>query len=192
MIELTYGVGFNSRGKHKTRVAGKQTIAYQTWHSMLTRCYDPRYHKKQPTYIDCAVTPVWHDFQKFAEWFENNSFKGMGYHLDKDVLSKGNKIYSPENCCLVPLALNILLVDSGAARGKYPQGVSFDKSRGKYYSQMKINGRSKNLGRFDCPDEAYQTYKAAKEAYVKEKALEWQDRIADNVFQALMNWTLDS
>lgn len=57
-------------------------------------------------------------------------------------------------------------------------------------SQLRINGKTKYLGSFDCPDEAHQVYKKAKEAYVKEKALEWKDRIESRVFQALINWEL--
>ena len=61
---------------------------------------------------------------------------------------------------------------------------------GKYFASMKVHGKKQHLGYFDCPQEAYQVYKTAKEANVKRMALEWQDRIADDVFQALMQWSL--
>jgi hypothetical protein len=41
-------------------------------------------------------------------------------------------------------------------------GVSFEKKRNRYKSQIKVNGRVKTLGYFKTPIEAYQTYLAAK------------------------------
>lgn len=190
--KLTHGFGFNSGGKYKTKMGGRHTTAYRTWRNILYRCYDKKAHRKTPTYIGCAVSIEWHDFQNFADWFEAGAFSGLGYHVDKDILVSGNKVYSPDTCCLVPSELNLLFTNHGAKRGDSPQGVSFNKWSGKYSAQISINSKMKCIGFFNCPDEAYQAYKTTKEAYVKEKALEWQDRIADNVFQALMNWTLDS
>ena len=80
------------------------------------------------------------------------------------------------------------MIEFGNVRGKYPQGVCWEKDTRKYKAQMAINGKNSYLGRFDCPSEAYDFYKQAKESYVKTKALEWKDRIADNVFQALISW----
>lgn len=33
-----------------------------------------------------------------------------GWHLDKDILLKGNKVYSPETCAFVPAKINSLLI----------------------------------------------------------------------------------
>lgn len=190
MTKLLYGNGFNSGGRHKTQVRFKTTLAYQAWRDMLRRCYSAKFQEGNSTYVGCVVTEEWHDFQNFANWFYSNDFWSKGYQLDKDILFPGNKTYNHKTCCFVPQQLNILLLDSAAARGQYPQGVCFDKSRCKFQAQLKINGRSKYLGRFNTPDEAYQAYKSAKEVYVKEKAIEWRDRIDERVFDALMNWGL--
>lgn len=191
MSKLILGVGFNSKGKYKTKIGGAYTSAYSTWRNMLRRAYCQNTRKKQPTYINCSVAERWHDFQGFAEWFENHKYSNCGYQLDKDLLILGNKIYAPDRCVFVPRQLNNLLNGCAAARGQYPQGVCFDKRRNKFQTYINIDGKREHLGYFDCPQEAYNAYKIAKEAYVKEKALEWQDRIADNVFDALMNWELD-
>lgn len=190
MSRLIYGVGTNTKGKHKSSVNGKGTLAYQTWRNMLMRAYSKKYQDNFPTYIGCSVYSEWHEFQDFAEWYCNHDYSGYGYNLDKDILLPGNKIYSPDRVCFVPTQINSLLLSNPKIRGKYKQGVCFDKARGKFMASMKVDGRLKNLGRFDSELEAYQVYKTAKEAYVKEKALEWQDRIANNVFEALMNWKL--
>lgn len=188
MSKLILGVATNSGGHYKTD--GKMTNTYRAWYNMLKRAYCPKYHVRQPTYLGCSVTDEWLEYQDFAEWFENHDYSDCGYQLDKDLLLPNNKVYAPDRCVFVPRQLNSLLNDHGNARGQYKQGVGFDESRNKFAAHIKINGKLKQLGRFDTEIEAYSAYKKAKEAYVKEKALEWQDRIAGNVFQALMNWKL--
>lgn len=190
MTRLIYGVAYNSKGKYKSTEKGKHTRAYRTWRNMLERCYSEKLHKNQPTYIDVSVDKRWHDFQDFAEWFYIHKYSDKGYQLDKDLLMPENNSYNPDYCCFVPAELNSLLTDCSRSRGKYPQGVSWFHRDGKYLALIGINGKQKNLGTFDCPNQAHQVYKAAKESHVKTKALEWQDRIADDVFNALMNWQL--
>lgn len=186
--KLFCGVGCNSGGKHKTSKDGKHTKAYVTWHSMLRRCYHTVHTPRGSAYIGCSVSDEWLDFQNFAEWYVNHEYSDKGYALDKDLLIPNNKIYSPETCCFVPPELNNLLNDRRALRGKYPQGVTYHVRDNNYKSCLNIRGKQKHLGYFDCIQEAHGVYVAAKEAYVKDIALEWQDRIADDVFQALMNW----
>lgn len=190
--KLTYGVGYNSEGKHKARENGKRTKSYQTWQDMIRRCYDPKMLKESPTYVGCSVDERFHDFQDFADWFYDNPYSNLGYHLDKDLLFPNNKIYSPETCCFVPQELNSLLTDRRSARGDLPQGVDFNKASGRFRARVGNNGKSKLLGYFDCPNKAYQAYKLAKERYVKNTALAWANRVDWDVFLALMNWTLDS
>lgn len=189
--KLTYGIGFNSKGKYKTRINGANTLAYTTWRNMLKRCYCPKVQARQPTYIGCSVSDEWLDFQHFVEWFEAHEYSNHGYGLDKDLLLPGNKIYAPSTVCFVPSQLNNLLLGHGAARGQYKQGVCLPKSSLKFKANIKIDGKKQHLGYFDNELEAYQAYKIAKEANVKRMALEWQDRIADNVFDALMAWELN-
>lgn len=192
MSKSFYGVAYNSKGKHKARINGTNTSAYTAWHSMIARCYCAKLHARKPTYADCTIDDRWLDFQDFADWYYSHPYRELGYELDKDLLFPNNKIYSPETCCFVPQELNKLLLSHASARGVCPQGVYYHKPTGKYLARMKYNGKSRHLGLFGCPQEAHQAYKKTKEAYVKEKALEWQDQIADNMFQALMNWTLES
>jgi hypothetical protein len=114
-------VGYLGEGKYISREGGKLTVVYLKWSNMLERCYSEEYHKKQPTYIGCSVDERWHNFQVFAKWFEENYIEG--YELDKDILLKGNKIYSPETCCFVPKEINLLF--KGHKNGKiYPPGVN--------------------------------------------------------------------
>lgn len=190
MSKLVYGIGFNSKGKYKARVGKKNVGIYDIWSKLLKRCYDQKTQEKHPTYIGCTVSKEWYDYQNFAEWFYNHPYSALGYHLDKDILTHGNKIYSPKTCCLIPRELNNLFTDRRNHRGEYPQGVSLHKPSGKYLAHVMTNGVKKHLGCFTCPNEAHRVYKKAKEAHVKTKAIEWQDRIARDVFDALMSWEL--
>ncbi len=94
-----YGVGFIGDGKNRTNGSAINSLAYDRWTSMMKRCYDEKYHKVKPTYKDCTVCKEWHNFQNFCEWFiENYPRDGKVYHLDKDYIFDGNKVYSPETC----------------------------------------------------------------------------------------------
>lgn len=190
MSKLILGVGTNSKGKHKT--TGKMVKAYEAWCNMLQRAYCPKLHAVMPTYIGCSVADDWLEYQTFAEWFDAHEYSDYGYQLDKDLLIPNNKVYTPDRCVFVPQQLNKLLTDHGNARGQCRQGVSFYKARNKFMASIAINGKRKNLGRFDTEIEAYLAYKKAKEANVKDMANHWQDRIASDVFDALMRWSLDS
>lgn len=194
MAKLIYGVGYNSKGVHKTGTGEKMSLAYSTWFNMIRRCYSKNksVRKAHPTYIDCKVEDTWLDYQNFAEWYSNHDFSDLGYDLDKDVLMPNSKLYGPKTCCFIPRQLNALLTDCAAARGQYPQGVYLHKRDNKFMARLNINGSRKYLGLFDTETEAYKAYKVAKEANVKRMALEWQDRIASDVFDALMRWSLDS
>lgn len=191
MISVTVaGVAYNSGGKYKTKVRGKHEEAYKIWSDMMRRCYNPKMHAIQKSYSNYSVADEWHDYQNFAEWYEHQEHKGKGYALDKDILKIGNKVYSPDTCCLVPRELNSLLVDSRSARGVYPQGVSFKKKNNKFVAQISIDSVTTYLGLFDTVSEAYQTYKAEKERYVKIVATRWVGQIDTNVYLSLMNWSL--
>ena len=188
--KLIYGIGYNSKGVHKTIKNGKRTKSYQAWRDMMRRCYDTDFHEIQPTYLGCSVDTRWHDFQSFAEWFYSHPYSDSGYQLDKDILVHGNKVYSPDSCVFIPKQLNVLLNNSRSSRGGLPQGVCWDKQSAKYKAQLSINGRHKNLGLFSNPQDAHTSYKKAKEAYVRDKAIEWRGRIDRSVYHSLMNWQL--
>lgn len=190
MRKLMYGVAYNSRGKFKTRENGNQTKINITWHNMIKRCYDPKTNLKNKTYLDCSVVDEWLDFQVFAEWYVNHEHNHDKYCLDKDILYPNNKIYSPKTCCFVPHELNNILLGHRSDSGEYPYGVSYAKDKGKFHAYLNINGKRNNLGHFNCPLEAYQVYKTAKERHVKNMALKWANKIQWEVFVALMNWEL--
>ena len=83
---------------------------YRTWVGMIRRCYSPVEHKNQPSYIDCTVCREWAYFSNFRSWMLQQNWKGLD--LDKDILVKGNKVYSPSTCIFVPRKLNVTYTNS--------------------------------------------------------------------------------
>lgn len=135
----------------------KHTKCYKTWNAMMCRCYNSKFHEKNPTYKDCEVCDEWKDFDNFYNWFQEN-YKD-GFALDKDILSQGNKVYSPDTCCFVPQRVNQLFTKRDAKRGEYPLGVYFHKLSNKFQAKCN-NGKCKQiyLGDFSDPLEAHQAY----------------------------------
>jgi hypothetical protein len=124
MLPTIYGIGFIGIGDHKTRINGKPSKVYNVWVSMIQRCYSEKCQVTNPTYKDCTVCDEWHNYQLFAKWFYDNHIKG--YHLDKDIKNKGNKIYSPENCLFASQKENTAFAFAKNYRFISPQGEIVD------------------------------------------------------------------
>lgn len=195
MIPTFYGKGFIGKGNY----GFKDREVYSLWSSMLSRAYSEKQHLKHPTYKDVTVCDEWLNFQNFAEWCYSQKFfnakddKGKPYQLDKDILVKGNKVYSPETCCFVPRNINNLLLNSRKVRGSYPVGVYLDKKYQKFKAQLSFyGGVQKHLGYFENVEKAFQTYKKVKESHIKEVAENLKDRVDAKVYQALINWEINT
>lgn len=183
-------VGYLGVGAFKTWRDGKITNEYCIWRRMIERCYDPKYQDRSPTYIGCSVDNEWLNFQNFAEWLTNHDYYNLGYDLDKDLLTKGNKIYSPLHCSLIPSEINVAIITERDKSSGIPTGVRVNR-KNMFVAHMSINGSYWHIGTFSCPIEAHNAYVLSKERYVRSKALEWRDRIAPNVFDALIKWTFN-
>lgn len=187
------GKGYIGIGDHSS--ADRRT--YTMWLNMLKRAYDNRLHVVQPTYKDVTVCDEWLNFQNFAKWcysqeeFKRLDTKGRVFQLDKDILVKGNKVYSPETCCFVPMDINVLFTNRVNLRGAEPLGVHFSKRFGTFKAYVNIKGKRRSLGTFNTSEEAFQAYKKAKETYIKEVAERWKGKIVDKAHQALLEWKIE-
>lgn len=188
-----YGVGFIGNGKYKSTINGKDTNEYEEWNNMLKRCYNEEWQNKNPTYKDVIVDKYFHNFQNYGEWRENNYYEieGEEMHLDKDILCKGNKIYAPDKCIFVPKRINTLFIKSNATRGDCPIGVSYYKASGKYRAQCQTLEGKKHLGYFNTVEEAFLAYKEFKEAYIKQVADEYKDKIPQRLYEAMYRYEID-
>lgn len=182
-----YGIGYVGIGPYETSVNGKSNKPYLVWQSMFRRCHCSIYQSKYPTYIGCHVSEEWNDFQIFAKWFYENYKEGL--YIDKDLLFKGNKLYSKETCCFVPECISNLLVKCDGVRGEYPVGVY--KDAGRYKSRVWLNGVRKSLGYFNTVRDAFNTYKNAKEDFIKEIANKYKNIITEECYNALINYNVE-
>ena len=152
-----------------------RTQEYAKWKGMLGRCFDNKFKEKNPTYKDVTCCERWLCYANFLEDFEilkqeYNWNKDEKLQLDKDILYKGNKLYSLENCVLVPDWINLLFIKSDAKRGSYPVGVSYHKRAKKYQARCNINGKKISLEYYNTIEEAFNAYKQAKEQEIKRVA----------------------
>lgn len=187
------GVGYIGLGPYKATENGKMTKAYSTWHSMLQRCYNDKFHKKYTTYIDCEVCPEWHNYQNFANWFEQNYYEieGQRTDLDKDILIKGNKVYSSDTCIFVPKSINTLFVKRDNNRGDLPVGVCYNKRDKKYVAQCRVYGKQRYIGYYNTSEEAFQAYKNFKENLIQSTADEYQYQIPEVLYDAMYNYRVE-
>jgi hypothetical protein len=121
-------------------------------------------------------------------WFDEHYIER--YDLDKDILIRGNKVYSPETCCFVPHKLNCTINKCQKSRGKLPIGVHYDTERQKFTATMRQGMKTIFIGRFTTSSDAFSAYKTAKEKYIKELAESYfsKGRITERVYQALMKY----
>lgn len=189
------GIGYLGVGKYKaTEIINgvlRPTKEYDAWRSMIRRCYAGL--KQHKSYRDCKVSEEWHNFQNFAKWYEENYYEveGERMHVDKDIKYKDNKIYSPENCMIVPNRLNCLFIKSTDKRGENPIGVYFHK--GSYIAQCHVTEecRQHHIGNYDNPTDAFYAYKSFKENYIKKIADEYKDKIPKEIYKYIIEYKVD-
>ena len=168
------------------------TKEYQLWKGVLYRCYHPDFADKHPTYKDCSMSENFRTFSYFRKWcVEQEGFGNKDWHLDKDILVKGNKIYSEDTCCFVPPEINCAVVTSGSRRGIHPSGVIWNCTKTRYRARIQRGNVWESLGTYDTPEEAFAVYKPIKEAHIKSLADKYKDVIDPRVYKALYEWTIN-
>lgn len=181
---LVYGVGVNDLE------ASCYEEYYKHWARMLGRCYSNREGTPYSCYNECTVCEEWHRLSLFKIWFEDTKNGYVeGWHLDKDLLKKGNKVYSPETCCFLPPEINCSLTTSKSHRGVYPLGV---RREGNYFvAYVSKYNKPHFLGKFDSEQEAFCSYKKAKEAHIKEMAEKYKDKLTTKAYNAMCNYNVE-
>jgi len=181
-LPTIYGVGYFGAVKSHTYKS------YKTWSSMLGRCYSEKEIERYPSYTEVYVCEEWLNFSNYNKWFILN-YKS-GFCLDKDILIKGNKIYSPETCCFVPQRINLLFLKSDFIRGEYPIGVH--KSNNKYVASCNTGKKVQEyLGKYKTPIEAFNIYKECKEKYLNELSEKYKNVITNKVYMAIKNYKVE-
>lgn len=191
-------LGVGIVGDEVTKVNGSRLKEYNLWQALLSRCYCDKFHVKCPTYKDCSVSDNFKYYPYFKEWCNNQigfnvlDDKGNHFELDKDLLIKGNKVYSEDTCCFIPREINVALIYNQTKKGNHPIGVSYSKVNNKFVVYVKKwEGSREYLGYFEDASVAFLAYKASKEAYLKELAKKWKDKIDPRVYEALIEWEIN-
>lgn len=192
-----FGVGI-SGNRYPIIINKKKTKEYETWRNMLSRCFGRKIRERQPAYKEVSCCEEWLNYEKFYEWLHNQEnfdkwYVNERWAVDKDIILKGNKIYSPSTCCLVPQNVNGLFTKRDADRGKLPIGV---KKNGKYFEancKNSITGEHKFLGTYKTETEAFAAYKAYKESLIKKIAnIEFENKnIISKCYEAMMKYEVE-
>lgn len=194
-----YGVGMVGN-KYPTTLNNKQTKDYEAWCNMLQRCFDIKIKNKKRylTYQDVTCCDEWLLFNNFYEWLhsQNNYDKwlnGDKWAIDKDILIKENKIYSPDTCCLVPQNVNGLFLKHNAARGNLPIGVSKHGNGYQARCRNPIINKEVYIGMCSTPFNTFLLYKKYKEDLIKKVAeTEFNNgNITEQCYNAMMNYQVE-
>ena len=156
-----FNIGIND-ADYQVSPVGWKCPYYSRWKDMLRRCYDMKYKQKFTTYNDCSVCVSWLIFSNFKAWMETQDWGGK--ELDKDLLFRGNKIYSPDTCVFIDKGVNYFTTESTATQGKCMIGVHIEKSSGKFKAQIQnpFTNKREFLGRFDSEILAHLAWKTRK------------------------------
>lgn len=184
-----YNVGYLGEGKHEPRRGAKATHKYRAWNGMMRRCYDDMFKQRSVAYKECVVSEKWHCFQDFGDWYDENYYEidGETMNLDKDILVKGNKIYSPDTCIYVPARINSLFVGCESTIGKSSACTYFDEKRNKYI----VRSRLEYIGAYDTKEDAFEAYKRHKELTFRDVANEYKDKIPEKLYNAMLNYKIE-
>jgi len=182
-----YGVGINDSPYLSEYINsdGKREVCkvYTTWNGVLGRCYSPDIQKKKPAYIGCTICDEWRLFSNFRRWMLSQEWEGM--ELDKDLLDPFSRVYSPGTCVFIPCSLNSLIKTRRKGDYKYPQGVNYHVSTGKYHARCSAYGSVKSLGLHDTPELASIAYRKFKSNNIKEVAQQY--RSDPRLYKGLMS-----
>lgn len=160
-----YGVGIND-----SKYPVKDCPYHRVWSSMLSRCYSPRVQERYPTYKGCTVEEGWKTLSVFKKWMEAQQWEGR--YLDKDLLVKGNKVYSADTCLFVDSVVNTFIPNNEFNSNGFPTGVTWRKKDQRFVAQISnpIRKSIEDLGSYELPSEAYDQWLYRKGQLAEELA----------------------
>ena len=194
------GVGYIGQGKYGSGTKYNKDNCYSVWSRMIVRCYDPYVINRDAglSYKDCTVCEEWHNFQNFAKWYEENYYEipGEKMCLDKDLLVRGNNVYSPDTCVFIPERINILIKKQRCSKIGMLTGV-YKSNRNKYAVRCSVSEGEKCIsvrkffGEYDTEGEAFLVYKKIKEREFKKIANHYKTNIPVNAYKSLYSFTVE-
>lgn len=169
-------------GVGKNDVFHYNKTLYRVWKSMLCRCYGKENYRYGNTKRVCDE---WLRLSSFKVWFDMHYIEG--WHLDKDVLIKGNNVYSPSTCCFLPPQINCCISRKQSKNG-LPCGVY--QRGGKYRAKLFVGNSYKSIT-CETKEEAFEIYKKSKEKHIKSLAEAYKSQLEKRVYEALCNYKVE-
>lgn len=173
--------------------------AYRVYGGILARCKDTKDKDYiPPCYDEVEMCQGWLDDPKsFIRWYLEHYYEVEGevMSVDKDLFGNGSKMYHPDCCCILPQALNNLLVnckkhysEGQTEENTLPLGVYYSSKKKKYYSVITFFGTEKprKLSEWDTPEEAFEEYRAVKQADILTVAVKYKEKIPDYIYKQLL------
>lgn len=126
---------------------------------------------RNTSYKSVRIDDRWLRFSNFKKWYDKHypyeleEEYGIKFEIDKDLLSDGDKIYSPETCIFLPNKVNNFLANKMTNNTSGHTGVIWHKQVKKW--RARINDfhthKKKSLGLFVNIEDASEAYKVARE-----------------------------
>ena len=164
-------------------INGKILKSREVWGDMIKRCYDEKQLKRRPSYIGVTVCDEWLCYANFKEQYDKNIYeiKDERMQLDKDILIKGNKVYSPEACVFVPQRINVLFREF---KNEFP--TLEERSNGTFAIRIRMNEISKRISGFETKEKAWEYYLKEKQQIIKNVAEEYKNKIPNKLYNRLI------
>lgn len=192
-----YGAGFIGT-KYPRSKNCKNIKEYTSWKQMLRRCFSGKEKERIRAYGNVTCCDEWLNYENFYEWLHNqpnfDKWKnGKRWAVDKDIIIKGNKVYNPDACCLIPQNVNCLFLKREAERGDYPIGVRYTDDGFLAICRNPFLDKAVELGCYYTPEKAFQAYKTYKEDVIKQVAeAEYSDgNITEECYRAMINYVVE-
>lgn len=153
--------------KYQTKHGLSKSPLYSCWTGLVDRCTNPK-NKKYADYGQrgIRVCNEWfQDFMVFYRWAIANDWQ-TGLQIDR---SNNDGNYEPNNCRFVSNrenSLNQRVLIKGNKTGF--AGVSKDKTRNKFFSEIQVRGAKHKLGRYSSRIKAV----LARDFYIIENNLQ--------------------
>jgi len=183
-----YGIGYIGEGQYGVSKKDSYLIArYSAWRNLLGRVYCEKTGHRHIPYIGCEVCKEWHNYQNFSEWYETHMYQ-VGterMHIDKDILHEGNKVYSPENCIIVPQSINEIFHTTVRKTKDLDLPYTIRRTDSNRYS---VVYRGHSVGVYDTVEDAENAYIKAKREHIRNKVNELKDELPEYIQEILLNW----
>lgn len=163
---------------------------YSRWRGLFDRCHGKnRLKLKNISYRSCSICKEWHNFQNFAKWCNDNNLCN-GMCVDKDILIKGNKIYSPDTCIVIPDEINSRTNYNTPIRKSLMGTEKIALKNGyKYIAKFQRDGKKIESKRFETELEAHKFWATSKKQHLMDVTEPFRYAMTDKAYKAVCDFS---